>query len=193
MEAIKKFKEQAGKLTGLLEEVKKGIRQTTALIDALASAPLPPADMPATLALMVDAAAARYVEFLHSESGIPEAFGASVTDLPCSIEEGNPLSHLFVDRSGWDEVSGRPVAGAIMRPDALCYFFGDLIKQKLVSACAAMERDPDDAEAIATPYAQRLADIKAAEAKLKALRLQEEELEAALDEARETFDSLGGL
>ena len=193
MEAIKKFKEQVSKIAHQLEETKKAIRQTRSLINTLSTTPLPRADVPETLAIMVDVAAARYLEFLTSEVGIAETLGADITDLPYRIEEKTPLSGLFMDRSGWDDEMDRPSGGPLMRPDALCYFFGDIIKQKLASAALAMEPDADDPARIATPYAKRLADIKAAETQLKALQLQEEELEAALEEARQAFESLDGI
>jgi len=191
MESINKFKEQLGKITRQLGEIKKEIGQTARLIDALSTAPLPPENIGVILASMVDAAGIRYLEFLQSEEGIPETLGGDITALPYLIEETSPLSGLFLDRSGWDEVSGRPSPSPLMRPDALCYFFGDIIKEKL-SHATMMLKDGDGREP-ATPYAERIAAIETEKTRLKALKLQEEELEAALEDAREAFDLLDGV
>lgn len=185
MKIINDFKKHIQGIKASLADIRGKIADTNAKIRALESAPLPPEAMPAVLSAMVDSGAKRYLTWLQKTGLEQTATFPSISVLASRIEEKSILDPLFTK-------SGKGGA-TVPDPDAFCFFFGDILKERFAIACAGYTAKVPMDETIVSPMDQRLQEIAAAHAEVKDLELQEEDVEAAMDDARVQIESLPSL
>lgn len=188
MKLLDQLKKSIADTTGERAAIQEKINWCHADISGLESTPLPPEDASNILSRMVDKAAERHRSYLIANTLQDISVNSDVSGLRCSIEEKGVLNPLFNARFDPSGFAGEPTVST----DALCYFFGDLIKTKFADLCGNLETGSAGVE-YGSPFIKRIEEIDAANATLKALELQEEDVAAAMDEARVLLESLPGL
>lgn len=185
MKIISDFKKHVQAIRDQLTAIRGAIAAKKAKIHALDSAPLPPEEMLKVLSAKVDAGGKRYLSWLHSTGLEENATSSSVTYLAEQIDCKDSLGPLFFETDHRGNFAG-------FKHDALCFFFGDILKERFAAACFDYEPSVNMDDTIVSPMGQRLNEIAAAQAEVKQMELEEEDVEAALHEARVQIESLPG-
>lgn len=185
MKIIKDLQKHVSGVKDQLAAIRIQIADINNQISQLEGAPFDQTETLSILSSMVDAGASRYLDWLRTHGITKLTDYGCVSNLARQINEKDAMDALFIKIGGRGE--------NMFNHDALCFFFGAMMKEQFAVACADYAPALDSGMQCGSSMTQRLQEIATAQSTLKELELQEEEVESALHEARVQIEALSRL